>query len=87
MEMLAGYRCWPVSPLFEMCSPCFGLQGDGDRLISPDAHSPGKKRQRIEREAEEAAEHFTAETHPVHFKTPFHLEFRVRRVGCEKRQT
>lgn len=46
MEMLAGYRCWPVVPLFEMCSPCFSLEGSGDRLISPDAHSPGKKGRR-----------------------------------------
>lgn len=43
MEMLASYRCWPVVPLFETCSPCFSLEGNGDRLISPDAHSPGKK--------------------------------------------
>lgn len=43
MEMLAAYRCWPVVLLFEMCSLYFSLEGNGDRLISPDAHSPGKK--------------------------------------------
>ena len=42
-ETLASYRCWPVVLLFEMCSPCFCLHGDCDRLISPDAHSPGIK--------------------------------------------
>lgn len=41
-DMLAGYRCWPVVPLFEMCSLCFSLQGKCDSLISLDAHSPGK---------------------------------------------
>lgn len=49
MEMLAGYRCWPVVPLFEMCSLCFSLEGNGDRLISPDAHSPGKKEKKGKR--------------------------------------
>lgn len=38
-----GYRCWPVVPLFEMCSPRLSLEGSGDRLISPGAHSPGKE--------------------------------------------
>lgn len=42
MVMLAGYRCWPVVLLFEMCSPRFSLQGNCDRLISPNAHSPGE---------------------------------------------
>lgn len=37
------YRCWPVVPLFEMCSPRLSLEGNGDGLISPDAHSPGKE--------------------------------------------
>lgn len=38
-----GYHCWPVVPLFEMCSPRLSLEGNGDGLISPDAHSPGKE--------------------------------------------
>lgn len=46
-DMLAGYRCWPVVPLFEMCSLCFSLQGSCDRIISPDAHSPGKMCEKI----------------------------------------
>lgn len=28
MEMLAGYRCWPVEPLFEMCALFFSLKGN-----------------------------------------------------------
>lgn len=42
MEMLAGYRCRPVAPLFEMCTPFFSLKGNVS-LISPEAPSPGKK--------------------------------------------
>lgn len=30
---------WLVVPLFEMCTLFFSLKGNGDRLISPEAHS------------------------------------------------
>lgn len=65
MEMLAAYRCWPVVLLFEMCSLYFSLEGNGDRLISPDAHSPGKKdKKKKEREEAEEVRSFTEHLPP-----------------------
>lgn len=67
-----GYRCWPVVPLFEMCSPRLSLEGNGDELISPEAHSPGKegniKKKRERREAEGArcfTEHLPPQLKPT----------------------
>lgn len=64
MEMLASYRSWPVVPLFEMCTLFFSLLGNGDRLISPDAHSPGKKGKNIKKEEKAEGVHSFTEHFP-----------------------
>lgn len=80
-----------------MCSPRLSLEGSGDRLISPGAHSPGKegniKKKKERREAEGAgcfAEHLppAAESHSPSDKekeNSFHLELGLKcetRPGC-----
>lgn len=95
MEMLASYRCWPVVPLFETCSPCFSLEGNGDRLISPDAHSPGKKGEKKKGGWRSSQLHWapssTAETHSgKKRKCPFHefvlLELSLYSKKCSVRR-